>query len=292
MQAQSIAVIAECLDADLHAGPWAVDAATYHADTQTLSSGMIQDYLRCIPDYAARHEYRTAPRKKPTPEMQIGTALHYAVLEPVNFFDVVVNLPVDDFRTKAAQTQRNELQAAGKIVLKTEDYELVERMAAAMLAHGTAGPLLARAGPTEYAIRFQDEVTGLWCRALIDKPIFDAGLLLNLKTTAGGLDSWAFGKTAGDLGYHCSAAWYCDGAQQALGLDGVDEMFIVVSKETCEVACHWLHKEAVALGRSINRKALDEIAERRRTGDWSSRHDNCKPYTTNLPRFSYPTEQR
>ncbi len=272
-------------------GPWDVTAEEYHADQHTLSSGMVQAYLDCIPDYAAVHEYRTLAPKKPTAEMQLGTALHLAVLEPVSFFDVVVNLPVDDFRTKAAQQQRNELQAAGKIVLKTDDYNLVERMAAAMLAHHTAGPMLLSDGPVEFAIRWQDEPTGIWCRALIDKPILHAGLLLNLKTTAGGVDPWSFGKTASDLGYHCSAAWYIDGAQQALGLSGVDEMFIVVSKQTCEVACHWLHPEAIALGRSINRKALDEICERRKSANWLSKHDNG-PYTTNLPKYSYPTEQR
>jgi hypothetical protein len=274
----------DCLDAtDLYVGPWPVDAPTYHADKLCLSHGQLEDFRESVPGYHQRHVLGTIPAKESTGAMDLGTALHFAVLEPDKFLEYVVRLEVKDFRTKAAQTARDEAEAAGKLAVTTGQWDQINAMRDAIFAHSKARFALESDGPTEYAIRWRDPLTGLWVRNLIDKLVPSDGLLgpdglvhpdilVNLKTAADRSPE-GFAKAVTNLGYHRSSALYVQGAREALGYESPTELFVVVGKEPPhEVACYILDAAALELGARQNAADMLDLAQRRASGDWSSRH--------------------
>lgn len=266
--------MAECLDTDLSVGPWPVDATTYHSCRQTLSHSALEDFRQSVPLYHGRHVLGNLPPRKQTEAMSLGTALHFALLQPDLFATEVITAPLDiNRRTNAGKLEwaAFELASAGKTLLDAEDYQRVIDMAAAVLGHSKARAALESAGPTEYAIRWQDG-NGVWVRNLIDKLIPAKELLVNLKTAADPSPA-GFAKAVSNFGYHRSSALYVRGAREALGHADPQELFIVIGKEPpYEVACYVLDDAALALGAQQNAADMLELAQRRASDDWSSRH--------------------
>ncbi len=273
----------------LEIGPWAVDAETYHADRECLSHSMLEDFRESIPLYHGRYVTGTIPPKEPSAAMSMGTAVHLAILEPAKYLATCVCLPFDDFRTKAAQTQRDVAQAQGKIVLSKDQDLVIAAMREAVYGHAKARAALESVGHPEYAIRWRDLESGLWVRNLIDWYIPAKELLVNLKTAADPSPE-GFAKAVANLGYHRSNALYVRGAKAALGLSDPTEMFLVVGKDPPhEVACYVLDAADLELADRQNRLDLDDLARRRITGDWSSRHAGIIE-TVSLPRWAKSQE--
>ncbi len=257
---------------ELRIGPWPVDADTYHADRICVSHGALEDFRESIPLYHGRHVAGTIPAKEPSAALSLGTAVHLAILQPDLFLATCVCLPFDDFRTKIAQTQRDVAQRQGKIVLTRDQDLVIAAMRAAVYGHAKASAALESVGHPEYAIRWRDLESGLWVRNLIDWYIPSKELLVNLKTAADPSPE-GFARQVGQLGYHRSAALYMRGARQALGMSNPQELFIVVGKDPPhEVAVYILDIPTIDVAERQNRADLDDLARRRLTGDWSSRH--------------------
>ena len=97
-------------------------------------------------------------------------------------------------------------------------------------------------------------------------------LLVNIKTAADP-STKGFARAAGELGYHRSNALYVAGARAALRMNTPKELFVVVGKEAPhEVACYVFDDKDLAAAERSNREDLDDLAQRRESGDWSSRH--------------------
>jgi exodeoxyribonuclease VIII len=224
-----------------------------------------------VPGYHQRHVLRTLPAKEPTSAMDLGTALHFAVLEPDKFLDHIVCLPFENFRTKAAQAARDFAEGSGKLVVTKDQHAQIAAMRDSILDHSESGAAIRHAEHFEYAIRWQDE-SGLWVRNLIDALVPSIDLLVNIKTAADPSPK-GFARAAGELGYHRSSALYVAGARAALGMTKPKELFVVVGKEApYEVACYFFDAQDLAAAERSNREDLDDLARRRVTGDWSSRH--------------------
>jgi len=275
MQARSIADSAARLDTDVVAGPWPVDAPTYHADKLCLSHGQLEDFRESVPLYHGRHVLGTIPRRKPSDAMSLGTALHFAVLQPDLFATEVVTAPSDiNRRTNAGKAEwaAFELSSAGKTIIDADDYATCLAMADAIRGHSKARAALESDGPTEYAIRWRDGGNGVWVRNLIDKLYPAKELLINLKTAADPSPA-GFAKAVANFGYHRSSAMYVQGAREALGYADPQELFVVVGKDAPhEVACYVLDDAALQLGARQNAADMLDLAQRRASGDWSSRH--------------------
>lgn len=162
-----------------------------------------------------------------------GTAVHTAVLEP-HLFDrtygddsgllALVPEAASPRATKIYKEGRAALEAAGKVVLKADEYARVRNMAAAVLANPIAAQALKKAP--------EREVTALWDRdGMLCKARGDAlgeGLLVDLKTTKDlrGFSPWVITK----LGYYRRGAWYKDGLAR-LGRKVEHVIFIAVESE-------------------------------------------------------------
>ena len=163
---------------------------------------------------------------KATPSKRRGTAIHELMLEPDRFFGRMVAAPINPTTGKSFGSDTKkwaEVEAAnpGKLVLGVEDAENYVEVAKAAFAHDDLGPMLHAAGECEVCIVWDDPMTGLRCKARIDKLVKTAlGLIrLDLKTceSASDLD---LSRSLVDYGYGTQDAFYDRGCQ-ALGIDAV-----------------------------------------------------------------------
>ena len=95
-----------------------------------------------------------------TPALIFGRAVHKWVLEEETFFDEFAVAPIVDKRTKDGKElwASFELSAAGKDLIKAEDFEIIKAMKNELLKNEMAVNLLA--GKKETSLFGTDELTG------------------------------------------------------------------------------------------------------------------------------------
>jgi len=171
--------------------------ADYHADpcpVPSLSSSIGQ----ILVDRSPAHAYLAHPRLGPdTPqresskEMDEGTLVHGLMLgkgmervQVITATDKDGNT-VDNYRTKAAQTERDEIVAAGKTPVLPRELDIVRAMAAKFTAklerdHG----IVLDPANSERAIYWTERAhdgTEIQCRAMLDNVDLDNAVIYDIK---------------------------------------------------------------------------------------------------------------
>ncbi len=252
-------------------GPWPVDDATYFSSHEYVSASMLKVAARSLPEYHQRFVTRTMPSPRPSGEMQLGTLLHAALLEPERWEKRVINWKIDG-RTEAGKERKKweKLQAEvypEKLFVTQEEEAAVLKMHAAVMAHDDASRFLRADTKREGPIRWRDESSGLWCKAKIDLLTCN-GMVGDVKTCS---DIAGFPWSAHRYAYHCQAAHYLAGAWAALDADGPMVFIVVASSAPFEVRTMIFGEEELQQGRRQNARLLAELAECHRTGNWASR---------------------
>lgn len=201
---------------------------TYHA-----ADGYSSTQIRLVHNdgLSALDWYKNAPRKEQKEgSLSFGTAVHTAILEPDNFAKEYVYAPEVDLRTKEGKQEladfEEKTKADGLMVLKKDDFEMVELMRDSTLAYPLIADLL-QTGEPELSIFYRTE-GGLLLKIRPDWLGLFAGVpfILDVKTTDDVLD---FGKSVDKFGYHMQAAYYRIIASYVFGLD-IDFAFCAISK--------------------------------------------------------------
>lgn len=225
-----------------------LSAGEYHAHPARSKSYLWKLYSGT----PAHAEYGDA---ETTPAMDLGTAVHFAALEPDKFEPSIIRGP-DDRRGNKWKDVVEEASAYGKLVLTSGDYDKARRMGDA----ARRLPIVRKLSETqllrEASAFWTDPVTGLECRCRPDiySPAFE--IMADLKTT-GDASSFTWAKRAADMGYHAQQAWYSDGWEAAGGgtVDGF--VFIVIETDAPHLsAAYELTPQAVEEGRLAMAKAL------------------------------------
>lgn len=128
-----------------------------------------------------------------------------------------------------------------------------------------ASDILNAPGRVELTLVWQDDSTGLLCKARIDKEAASLGKFADLKTCA---DLEAFERSIARYGYHRQMAHYQDGWATLTG--EILEPWIVAvekSKPFC-VKSAPLHEETLERGYERRRNALRLIADCHESGSW------------------------
>jgi exodeoxyribonuclease VIII len=151
---------------------------------------------------------------EPTPAMQLGTAIHCAVLEPERFSrDYQLGPDFGDMRSSTNRAKRDEylaqMRAVGVTVLSADDYAACQRCVAAVYGHPLARDLLI-AGRVEATMQWTDPETGLPCAGRPDFVVPELKLNIDLKT-AHDASPGGFARAAASHLYHMQAAFYLDG---------------------------------------------------------------------------------
>ncbi len=124
----------------------------------------------------------------------------------------------------------------------------------------------------EQVITWDDDVTGIACKAKIDLIEPETGIVIDIKTCA---DASARGFTdaVGRYQYHLQAAWYWWAAREAFGID-CSVRFCCVEKEPpfgCPV--YTLNAAAMSAGSDLARSYLDILAVCKSEEAWPSYPD-------------------
>lgn len=236
----------------------------YHA-LKAVSPSQIKVLARSPLHYFDQFLAEDREKKEPTPAMQVGTALHTAVLEP-ELWDQTIAVPKHAFdrRTKAGKELAAEFEAesAGKIVLTPDDADRVRRMADAVHKHPASKFLLELPGRREPSYTWKDPATGLECKTRPDWHSEDRRLVVDVKTTRDASRE-EFAKSIANFDYHVQAAWNQAAleAEQFLSL-------AIESERPYAVAVYPASGALIAAGQRRIEQAMTLLAECWKTGRW------------------------
>ncbi len=214
-----------------------------------------------------RHN-RTHPAAE-TAALRSGKGLHSLALEGRDAYaDDFAIEPKADGRTREGKAIKAAFaeEAEGKTILTAAEGELVESMAAAIAAHPLA-PALIEGGTPELSMIWNDPETGCPCKGRGDLCKFEAGAILDLKTTLDASPA-AFARSVMSYGYATQAAAYLSGAA-ALGADVRDFIILAVEKSApFAVGIYRLPDATLELGRRRWREACELYAACLESGCW------------------------
>mgnify|MGYP000152539381 CR=1 FL=1 len=244
-----------------------LDEATYHARPE-LSSTEARMILRTPAEYRWRKDH--PPLIDDSPKFDIGKAVHSKVL---GIGAPVIVVEADDWRTKAAREAREEARALGKAPLLTSEYQAVNAMAEAVLAHKGAAQLFSQPGDAEVSVFATDPETEVALRGRFDFLPTDFSLgapsrvAVDLKTTRDASPR-GFTRSIADFGYDVQRAWYLDALHRITGEDA-EFVFVAVEKEPPYlVAVHQLPTIWAEMGVTKARRARQVYAECVASGEW------------------------
>lgn len=255
-------------------GVYSVTPDEYHSDPVaggSLSSSGARALLP--PSCPARYRWELDhPGPSSTRAFDVGTAAHRLVLgvgDPLHIIDAA------DWRTKAAKDERDAARAAGAVPLLAHEYAVVEAMADALRAHPVAAALLdpQRGGAAEETLVWQDDRSGVWCRArldwLPDRPRRGGRFIVPDYKTANAADLEALRRAMATYRYHQQAAWYCDGVR-ALGIHPRPEFVFITQEKQAPYLITIYYPDAVAMrgADALNHTARTIWQHCTSTGEW------------------------
>ena len=150
-------------------------------------------------------------------------------------------------------------------VVPREWFDEVLAIVKALHADKKANTVLNAEGPTELTIVWEDAITGLLCKARIDKAAVAVGCLADLKTTE---ELAKFARLLATYGYHRQLAHYVDGWHAVTG-EWLEPWIIAVEKKRpfC-VAAAPLHEEAIERGKQRRNLAMRRVADCLELDQW------------------------
>lgn len=256
-------------------GIYDIPAADYHRDPVPAGSLSSTGARRLLPPSCpAKFHYE---REHGRPERRIYDLGHAAHREVLGDGEIIVIVEAFDYKTKAAQAQRDAAYAAGRApILRREHEETVLPMAAALRAHPIAGRLFApSAGRAEPSLFWWDG-TGEQAVMRRSRPDWLPNVVPGRRlivpeyktTSSAGADDLE--NTIGRLGYYMQAAWNLDAVETLLDPDRPPAFVFVFQEKDPPyvVTVAQLTVTALQLGRERNRRALDVYRRCRATGRW------------------------
>lgn len=229
---------------------------------------LIKEFMKSPRHYQWAREHPS----EPTPSMQIGTAVHMAILEPEKFKASYVVAPVGlDGRTAEAKALKKEAQEQGKTLI---DSTVVD-IATGVLMNPEATKLLEnKTTVTERAI-FWDN-----CKCKLDLWCEELGVLADLKTTDSVVPQ-DFAATVGRLRYYIQAAHYINGVRSCGKKINSYRIIAVENKPPYDCVVYELDEEAIKQGFAVLMDVYDSLAFCEATDMWGG-------VSSNLERLELP----
>ena len=197
----------------------------YHADKITDVPTLSASIAACLINQSPRHAWTQHPKLNPDyrdeqkDAFDLGTIVHQLLLE--GHTDSLVAVDAADWRSKAAQEERDAAYAAGLTPILVKHLPRIKEMvdaAARQLAEHHADPPLLSDGKPEQCLVWE-EPGGVVCRSLVDWLRDDIAAIDDVKTTSRSADPERFTRNLYGLGYDLKAAFYLRGVKQLTGLE-------------------------------------------------------------------------
>lgn len=191
----------------------------------------------------------------------------------------IVEVPAESWSTNIVKAIRAKARTEGKVALLTKELRAAEAMRDAVHREPLAHALLTRPGLPEQTLIWQED--GTWCRAMLDRwpdPTADVPpIVVDLKTTAGGLDDESLSKTVWDYHYHQQADWYARGYQAVHGRLPEFHLVFVAKAAPHLVRVFPLDDELMADARARNDEALATWRHCLETDTWPAFPNTLTP---------------
>lgn len=271
-------------------GIFPLEADLYHADKSAVSKSMLSAFRYSRRLYFHQHVACDAPPEKSSRKMDLGTLAHIALLEPERMDDAYAIFPRDVLAkngadsTNASDAFRKEHEAAGRVVVKAEQFETVQRMTESVRAK--IGHWLRIEKRIEHAVYWTDPHTEMLCRCRPDWLVLkgDTAFCLDFKTTDTIVQ---FSRAAESCDYWLQDAHYSEGLRIALQCD-VEFYFVVVQTAfPWSCALFELTPNDKHMGHTRRLIDLSELAECHGTGDWRDSWDRDEVVPLSLRPFVY-----
>ena len=207
--------------------------------------------------------------QRETASMSFGTLAHCGILEPAAIHERYVCIPpfenhIDAKKPKATKLYKDQVAEFRESVAPKEAVDVgeMDRMlgvAESVSRHAN----VFHGGQSEAVLIWQDDETGIWCKARLDYLREDG--VYDLKTTR---DCRDFSRAIGRYGYDRQAAFYLRGCA-ALGLPADRFQFVVVETEPPYGICVGpLDEETLADGERQVARFLRRVRECEDNNDW------------------------
>lgn len=248
-------------------------------------------WMRHNPAYA-KHRMDSEDGQK-SDAMTLGSAVH-ALVEGWESFQATFRIRPSHYTnakgeekpwhggSNTCKAMMREWADGGYEVLKQDEFEQAQAMADAILTHPKVGQFIRRC-EQEVSMLWQDELTGMWCKARMDLKTPE-DVIGDIKTTrfAG---AEAFGRESYRLGYHIQAGHYLNGLEALTGADVSSFVLIAVeSYAPYSVAWYEVGWDALLLAKDETRHLLGRVDECTRTGTWPGYPQECQELV--LPRWA------
>lgn len=241
-------------------GPHEIDERVYRKDSGINISTLKE--LRYSP-LRARHREMTPVT--PTAAMELGTAIHAAILEPDKFFETYGEKPSGGKRTKVGKELEAEAEKSGKKLLPSKTFAdvvtIAERFKASPLGEYLDEALFESSW-------FYDHEFGRRTKARLDIWQPKSRVIADIKTTQS-CDDFEFAREVYKRRYDAQAAYYADIVTAVTG-SPVERCLILAieSSEPFDMRIFEITPEYLELGRRDYRRWLARYVRCEATQSW------------------------
>jgi hypothetical protein len=295
---------AEEFGADAPDGIYRGVPAAEYLNHPALSRSVVAEGARYSAEHA-RHKWKNSePVDASSKATELGTALHTRILEPEVFaseYDVAPEVCSSTFKSGDPCTYSAKHRVAGKwycgrhvpdgptddiYTLKASDMEKIEGMESSIRSNEEGSLLLDQQdGLNELVVLWTDEVTGVRCKARLDRLVDVTttqdrrpnAALVDIKTARSAHPD-DFRRSIAQYGYWAQPTFYGMGLDHCSDINVKDFVFIVVeSSPPHTVACYRLGAWTQSAARARVNELLDEIADSIESDHWRTYGEGVQP---------------
>lgn len=188
----------------------------YHGHKESISRSGLMDFAKSPYTYWAKHLNPDRPKREPTQQMVLGSAVHTFILEPNLFAEQFAFMPekvikknsgkelYEEYKNNIAQIER-----LGKTILSSEEACILKGMGDKFFSNESAIELINNAR-IENSFFWQDQHSGLLLKARPD--ILHDNMIVDLKTCSNASPR-AFQSSMIEGGYHIQGAMIRDAVE-------------------------------------------------------------------------------
>lgn len=249
--------------------------AEYHARPEVSKHDL--DLIRRAP---LLYRYRKDNPEEPDDEMNFGSLVHLAILQPHLLESSVAFLPEGaprrpsqkqrDAKKQSSETLESiafwddwKEKTAGKQIVTHETFERVKGIQESIMRNPATAQFLEQDTQREVSLFW--EMNGVNCRARLD--MLADGAVIDIKTTGDASPS-GFARDIARYGYHQQGAYYLD-ASESVGRKAKKFVFLTV-ETVAPFLCtfHILGPTSIEVGRVQNRRALETYKRCAANNEW------------------------
>lgn len=250
----------------INPGIHVISNETYHASAGISRSGLWT--FKQLP-HKYWYEYLSGEYQRPVDKEAfiIGDLVHTMLLEPHLYEGNYFVMPKVNRTTKVGKAayEENLILAGDRTLINSDQFELARGMVDSMKQHKVVNDVLTGDIKVEHSIFWQDQETGILCKARPD--LWNSPLVADLKTTADA-GYRGFQISAMKYGYFLQAGMIYE-ALKAVGIPFDKFLFMCVeSKKPHSVGLYLLDDEALQFGIDLFHQLLRQYAECLNKNEW------------------------